>query len=172
MIELIDPFYNGVENEDIVKRISELMYEIQKDGVFAGKINRFALSYYAYLIAYNNNDIGFIYATEEHRYPNGLFIDMALLKEYRNKGIGKKVLDMFVNKHNDTLMFSEVLSNNISSNKISNDIGVRLDNGMYLFPKEKYSEFVESGEINNFYNATSKPELNATQVLRRIKNDR
>ena len=172
MINLIDPYENGNENVDVVNRIANLMCEIRCSGGFAGQMNRFALAYYSYLIQYNGKDVGFIYATGEYRYPSGLFIDMALLKDYRGKGIGKMVLDMFVNKHNDTLMFGEVKVNNVASNTISGEIGVSIAPGYYLFPKEMYNEFVQSGELEVFLNAMKKEEKSASEVLRRVMNER
>ncbi len=137
MIELVDPYEDNKENEDVVHRIWNVMSLIRKDGVFAGKLARFGTSYYSYLIRFDNKDIGFIYATPERRYTNGLFIDMALLNEYRGKGIGKEVLERFCLMHNDIYMFGEVLEDNKASNIISSKVGAEIAPGYYLFPKDK-----------------------------------
>ena len=172
MIELIDPYKDNKENEDIVHRIWNIMYLIREEGVFAGKPDRFAISYYSYLIRYDNKDIGFIYATPEQRYKNGLFIDMALLKEYRGKGIGKEVLENFCLNHNDIYMFGEVLEDNKASNIISSKVGVEIAPGYYLFPKDKYEEFINSGELDIFLNNIKQEELSGRELLRALMNNR
>lgn len=68
MIELVDPYKDDKENQDVINRIWNVMSMIRKDGVFAGKLDRFGTSYYSYLIRFDNKDIGFIYATPERRY--------------------------------------------------------------------------------------------------------
>ena len=172
MIDIIDAIYLNKENEDAVNRIYDLMYIIRRDGVFGGKESRFGISYFAWLVMLDGKDIGFIYATEEKSYKNGLFIDMALLKEYRGMGIGKYILNKFVCAHKDVFMFSEVLKNNIASNKMCGDVGICVSPCVYMFPRERYKEFVESGERDIFLEALKKPELNARQVLHRVMEDR
>ena len=172
MIELIDPYEDDKENEDVVNRIWNVMSLIRKDGVFAGKQDRFAISYFSYLIRYDNKDIGFIYATPERRYRNGLFIDMALLKEYRGKGIGKEVLEKFCLIHNNIYMFGEVLEYNKASNIISSKVGVEIAPGYYLFPKDKYEEFINSGELDKFLNNINQEELSGRELLRALMNNR
>ena len=86
-------------NESIYNEIYGIMNKLNEEGnVFAGKRDRLDFAPWSFLIKYNGEDVGFVYVTNEQRYNDGLFIDMAIIKEYRGLGIGKQALEQLLDE--------------------------------------------------------------------------
>lgn len=148
---------------DIWNRISDVMENIIKTsekGEFVGKYDRFRLSSITYLVTYNNEDVGFIYCVSEYRYDYAFFVDMAIKKEFRGKGIGKDVLSYFVSAYNSgPFLIGEVKKDNFASNKIASYIGTLIyqnEYNYYLLEKNRLAEFNKFNINNEFENSMNK----------------
>ena len=160
-------------NEDIWNRIEKIMFEIKNESGFVGKRDRFLKSNISCLITYDNNDVGFIYATQENRYSKGLFVDIVIKKEYRSKGIGKYVLSELSSRCN-VYLFGEIEESNVASNKIAEEVGIKIlssDKNYYFFFKEKYNEFLEINKNHDFEKAVLKNALNSNELYNGIINE-
>ena len=168
--------YGEVEYiEDVEKRIRKVMKEVQNEKGFTGKLDRLNCANSACIITYDNEDVGFIYATPEDRYSKGSFIDMVIKKEYRNLGIGGEILLSFCNGLKDwgIYLIGEVESDNIASNIICEKVGVKLIDGIhnyYLFPKENYKKFMENENIDSFIKAMGKNAKSSRELINEIMN--
>ena len=180
MVSLISPInWDEDENkyiisESIYNRMYAIMNKLNEEGnVFAGKKDRLDLAPISALITYNNIDVGFIYATSEFRYKDALFLDMAIIKEYRGHGIGKQTLIQFLDLIDpDEFIIGETKNNNQASNPLGDDIGVRIlesEYNYYLFPKSRYEEFIEHNKDNRFEKAMLKNTKNSEEILNEIK---
>ena len=157
-------------NESIYNEIYGIMNKLNEEGnVFAGKRDRLDFAPWSFLIKYNGEGVGFIYVTKEHRYQAGLFIDMAIIKEYRGLGIGKQALEQLLDEvKTQKFLIGEIKKNNEASNKLGNDIGIKILEGeynYYLFPKDRYEEFMEFNKDKKFEDAMLKANMNNTEVL-------
>lgn len=157
-------------NESIYNEIYGIMNKLNEEGnVFAGKRDRLDFAPWSFLIKYNGEGVGFIYVTKEHRYQAGLFIDMAIIKEYRGLGIGKQALEQLLDEvKTQKFLIGEIKKNNEVSNKLGNDIGIKILEGeynYYLFPKDRYEEFMEFNKDKKFEDAMLKANMNNTEVL-------
>lgn len=164
---------NYKPNESIYNKIYGIMNKLNEEGnVFAGKKDRLDFAQWSFLIKYNGEGVGFIYVTTEHRYQAGLFIDMAIIKEYRGLGIGKQALEQLLDEvKTQEFLIGEIKNNNEASNKLGNDIGIKILEGKfnyYLFPKDRYEEFMEFNKDKNFENAMLKANMNNTELLQYI----
>lgn len=165
MVDIKSVYYkengNSKYDSEISDRIENIINTIEKEkNVFPGKKDRLYTAAVAVLITVDDKDAGFIYATCENRYSKGLFIDMALLKEYRGLGYGKEALNQFVKRVNtgNVYLFGEIESTNVASNAIADHIGIKIidnDKNYYLFPKERLAEFLEKEDINILRHALS-----------------
>lgn len=160
-------------NESIYNKIYGIMNELNKEGnVFAGKKDRLDFAPWSFLIKYNGEDVGFIYITNEQRYKDGFFIDMAIIKEYRGLGIGKQALEQMLNQvKTKKFIIGEIKNTNEASNRLSNDIGIKLlegDFNYYLFPKDRYKEFIEFNKDEKFEKAMLKNTMNNSELLHYI----
>ena len=161
---------HGKTDDIICNRIIKLMYTISQDKVFCSSVNRLLFSYAAKLITYDNVDVGFIFAVKESRLDEAAFIDMAILKNYRGKNIGYRVLEYFVNIFNNTYFIGEVSKNNIASNTIAGRVGKEIVPGYYILPASNYDKLIEENKLDYFIDKLSKKQETASQILRRINN--
>ena len=160
-------------DESIFNKIYNIMNQLSQEGnVFAGKRNRLDFATYAFLINYNNVGIGFIYVTKESRYKDALFIDMAIIKEYRGKGIGKQALKQFLEEvQTKAFIIGETKIINEASNPLGDDLGIKIFEdryNYYLFPKGRYQEFLEFNKNKGFEKAMLKETLNSNELLRQV----
>lgn len=136
-----------------------------------GNDDRFVTSKITGLIVYKNIDVGFIYATVEHRYEAALFLDMAILPEYRNMKIGgiamEKLIHYFGNK---VMLIAETKKKNDATKNMGPKHGaiIPINNAnfdYYVFPKSRLQEI----DINIFEEAMSKPEKNGRQIKKSLQ---
>lgn len=164
---------NRKANESVYNKIYVIMDKLKEEGnVFAGKRDRLNFAYLSFLIKYNGLDVGFVYIIDENRYSDGLFIDMAIIKEYRGLGIGKQALEQIINKvKTEQFLIGEVKKDNDASNRLSNDIGIKIledKYNYYLFPKSRYEEFMKFNEDSRFERAMSKPNMNNIELMHQV----
>lgn len=165
-------------NESIYNKIYDIMNKLNEEGnVFSGKRDRLDFAESSFLIKYNGADVGFVYVAKEGRYRAGLFIDMAIIKEYRGLGIGKNVIEQLIDllKIGDNeFLIGEVKKDNEASNKLSADIGIKILDGkynFYLFPKSRYEEFMEFNKDNSFERAMQKANMTSNEMLHQTYED-
>lgn len=157
--------------------ILDIMEEMSKEGkVFSGREDRLATSLLALLIVYDNEPVGFFYATCESRYPEGLFIDMGILEEYRGLGIGREVLDEIMRLDlGERFLIGETKKSNFASNTVGNALGAKIgsyrNKVYYLFPKEKLNEFKIHNSDHRFEEAISHTTQSSKDIIREIMND-
>lgn len=147
-MKLIDGSSNHV-----FSRISNIMNRIQDEDYeseLVGSETRLLSADISCLIKEDKKDVGYLYLVTE--YKKGLyFLNMALLKEYRNKGIGtetlKKLLDNY--QYKDFLL-GEVNQDNIACLKMIEKInGIQVSPNHYLLQPERLEEFKEFIIRNN-----------------------
>ena len=178
MINLESTWYkdekgNIKSDESVFNKIYSIMNKLKQEGnVFAGKRNRLDFANSAFLIKYENEEIGFIYITKESRYKDALFIDMAIIKEYRGKGIGKLALKQFLEEvQTKAFIIGETKITNEASNPLGNDLGIKIledKYDYYLFPKSRYEEFLKFNKDKEFEKAMSKEALNSNELLHQV----
>lgn len=162
--------YDKNDNSDIVQRCVKIWYQLDER---IGNDARICLSPVTGLITYNNTDIGFICATSERRYKKGLFLDMAILDKYRNRGIGKSVMERFIfnyNYINEKYLIGETTKDNFAANinglRLGVIIPVQADYNFYLFSKNKINDF----NLDEFANAVGNDEESYAEAMQKIKN--
>lgn len=171
MVELEWTWYIDENNElrpieSVYNKIYSVMNELKKEGnIFAGKIDRLNFTIYSCVIKYNNEPIGFIYATPEGRYDYALFIDMAILKEYRGKGFGKQALKQFSEIKTKKFLIAETKDNGTLGEGIAVKIFEDKYN-YYLLPRSRYKEFMEFNKDMQFEKAILE-ENNQYQLIKK-----
>ena len=178
MVELESTWYQNEDgsytlNETVFERIYGIMSILYKEGnVFTGKRDRLDYSSWGALIKYNKEEVGFIYITKEQRYNPGLFLDMAIIKDYRGLGIAKEALSIFLNAVNtERFIIGETKKNNAASNPLGDDLGIKIledKYNYYLFPKSRYEEFMEFNEDHRFEKAMLKDTLDSGELIRQL----
>lgn len=130
----------------LINRVKKVMSILGREGVFAGKESRFVSSKLAFLITVDGQDAGFIYfVNEDNKSSKILFLDLAVLKEYRGKEVAytymKEILD---NKEliKNRFVIAEVEETNKSSLRLLEKFGsVKVGNKHYLLQPERLIEF-------------------------------
>ena len=175
---------NSINQNEIYERLSTILFKIKKESIennedIIGREDRVVASEILQLITYNGHDVGFIYATVEQRYKDGLFIDMALLKKARGNGIGRIALEKISNNYADNkFLIGEAKKENVASNIISEICGAKIpfDNdeqigfNYYIFPKTKLQEFLEHNKDNRFQKAMVHETQSSSTIINEIKN--
>lgn len=140
-------------SERIFSRILNVMTKIQDEAAeneFVGKTDRLFSSDISCLIVEDKRDVGFLYLLSERK--NGLyFLDMALLKEYRNKGIGFLALKELLDSYNySEFVLGEVKEDNTACLSILNKLNsIKVSENHYLLQPERIEEFKEFISKNN-----------------------
>ena len=134
-----------VNDSDGYKKICELYKDPEINGTFDGyRDDRIVASEISFLIYLNDLPIGYILLVREKERKESLAVDIAIKKEYRTKGYGKKAVEIFKDKFlkqiKDTLHF-QVKKENVAAIKIL-DI---LD-----------SEYIETKDDSDFYKISSR----------------
>lgn len=119
-----DVFVKFISEKEDFDILMDLYNKEEINSTFAGyRADRLLSSDYSFLIYLDKLPIGFILCVREYARKNNLSIDMALLKDYRNKGYGRKALeifrDVFLHQIPDDLIV-EVDKFNISANAVKN----------------------------------------------------
>ena len=118
----------------------KLIYGLNDQGLFDElecDYMRVVTSFLNLLVYYKNKMIGIVNFNTEYT-KDFIFIDLYIIKEYQNKGLGKiityYVVDMF--KNNKELLISQTKENNIQANKVLSKLGNLImkhkDNNYYL----------------------------------------
>lgn len=155
---------------DNFNKIMNMYYKLSEKPGFSSTDKRIIAANYAYLIQDDNKDAGFIIGVPERKNKlEFLAIDMVLLEEFRNKGIGSKALSYLVNaivhEEDDRYIIGEIKKENIASNKISEKVGALVKKGdanYYVFPKEKKEEFLNTGYLEKL----DSEAINAREIVR------
>ena len=156
-------FYSD-EDYPIYQRIINVMGILKEEGVFCGQVRRLAFSCPTFLITKDNKDIGFVYFAEEN---NGkvLSVDMGIIQEYRNRGIGYTLLENLVTQLTlkvSSYVMAEVKPDNLASLKMVNKLGgVYIGDNYYLLQPERKQNLLKD-IANNKINLGN----NYTKVLR------
>jgi len=134
-----------VNDSDGYKKIVELYKDPEINATFDGyRRDRVAASEISFLICLNDLPIGYILLVREKDRKESLGVDIAIKKDYRAKGYGKKTMEIFKQKFlkqiKDTMHF-QVKKENIAAIKIL-DI---LDN-----------EYIETKDDTDFYKISSR----------------
>lgn len=108
--------------------LNELYMQSEINGTFGGyRVDRIVGSEISFLIKLGDKPIGFILLVREFKRKNDLSIDIAISKEYRKNGYGKKAMEIFKEKYvhriNESLI-AEVNKQNVPANKIINVLDV------------------------------------------------
>ena len=117
-----------VTESDQFDILSELYQQSEINGTFGGyRVDRIVGAEISFLINLNDKPIGFILLVREFKRKNDLSIDIAISKEYRKKGYGRKAMEIFKEKYvpriNDSLI-AEVNKQNVAANKLINVLDV------------------------------------------------
>lgn len=139
-MKLIDGSSNHVFSRilNVMNRIQDEDYESE----LIGSETRLLSADISCLIKEDKKEVGFLYLVTE--YTKGLyFLDIALLKGYRNKGIGtaalKELLDTYQYKD---FILGEVKEDNIACLKMINKLNaVQISPTHYLLQPERLEEF-------------------------------
>ena len=165
-ITLYEVYQDEVDVE-VKNKIINLMCIFNQEKVFSSSLVRLFKSVSAKLIKYDENDVGFIMAVAEDRLPGPFFIDMSILKEYRGKKIGYKVLDYFVNYYHKTYFIGEVSEDNIASNNISSKIGKMFAPGYYILPASNYDKAIKENKLDDFIVGVAKIQESKSEIFSR-----
>ena len=133
---------------DIANKCVDVWYKTDER---IGNENRIRLAYLAGLIVYKNEEVGYICVVGEKRYKKVVFVDMSIIKEYRNMGIGSSAMGELISNYNySEYLIGEVTKNNIGANKSAAKFGslipINNDHNYYMFSKRG----LESFNINEF----------------------
>lgn len=156
MIELIDGMSTNKYGMDYID-VSNVIYNMMghEDGIkeiFYYKRDRLLASYPSYLILNDGNIVGFINLVYEG-IDNIRFIDQAIIKKYRNQGIGRESLKKMKLEFYKAYIIGETKKNNILSNNSAKEIASIIyekdDINYYLFQdrKEAFLNSLEYKEL-------------------------
>ena len=125
MRDILDVKYT--KNASGIDAIIDLYEKKEINKTFGGfRPDRLMSSSYHFLITLNDKNIGFILLVKEKQNKQVLFLDIAILKKYRNKGYGKEALILFKEKYAYQIqdaIIAETQKENIGINKIMYNIG-------------------------------------------------
>lgn len=142
-VKLVDASSSD-RNSNIIKNMMQTEEGIKE--IFKNRIDRLSSSYYSCLIIVNEEIAGFVNLVEEKRNKDFYFLDMGIKKEYRNKGIGTKALEIILNLDIDRFIINETKETNLLANSSINKIGYILfskdEKNYYLLQKDKIDRFI------------------------------
>ena len=131
--------------------------------IFRGKTDRLLASFCTVLVYADKEIAGFINLVDEHIDSRFNFVDMGILEKYRGMGVGKKALKELMKALPDDFFIGEVKKDNVASNKLSEDLGVRVldtdDRNFYLLQKKRLDEFFEYDGIEKLNQKIHKEEI-------------
>ena len=130
------------------KRIREMM---KNEEFFKDKLERQHLCEISALILADYKEAGFVNLIRMNRNDNFLFLDMVILEEYRNKGLGKEVFKILQMRGFYNLIFAAANVNNIGANKTAEEVCLKVgtinEDNIYLVQKERYTEFISGNYL-------------------------
>ena len=159
MIELIDGLsanrYN-ITYMDVYEEIYRMMgHEPGIKEIFYTKQDRLAAANPMCLILVSGRPVGFINLVQEE-IDNIKFLDAAIIKKYRNRGIGKEAIQRFRPDLYNAFVVGETLKTNLSANTLGKELGVHVyfgkHNNYYLFQPDRLEEFSRSEEFQELKN--------------------
>lgn len=135
-------------NDEISFRILKLMNRLHKERIgyeFVGIERRFKASLISFLIVEDNEDIGFMYLTDEDK-PGMFFLDISILRNYRFKGIGYEAIKELLNRYKNcgvkNFVLAEVETDNIACLKVMKKLGsIQVSEKHFLLQPERIMEF-------------------------------
>lgn len=135
-----------------IARIREMM---GSEEVFKNRKDRQRLSEISAIILADYKEAGFVNLVRENKSESFLFLDMVILEEYRNKGVGKKVFEILQSFGIYSLIFAAAKIDNIAANKTAEEVCIRVatidDNNIYLVQKDRYDEFITHNYMSELY---------------------
>ena len=159
MLELEFEPYLDVYNK--IQKIMKTDKDLRK--IFYNKQDRLLYSAIYCLIKNDEIDIGFINMVKE-RIDNIYFLDQGIMEKYRNKGYGRKSIELFMKSVDfDEYLIGETKKDNFLSNlsarKISELIYETNDRNFYLFQPERKEEFIYSEDYVKFKKYINKKKI-------------
>lgn len=135
-------------SEEVRLRISNIMDRLHRERIgyeFAGVSRRFRASVISFLIVDNNEDIGFLYLTDEDK-PDMLFLDISILRQYRGEGIGYKAIKELLNRCRNCgvrhFILAEVEPDNIACLNVMKKLkSIQVSQKHFLLQPERIKEF-------------------------------
>ena len=135
-------------NDEIMLRILNVIDKLHRERIgyeFVGTHRRFKAALISFLIVENNEDIGFIYLTDEEK-PEMFFLDISILRKHRGKGIGyeaiKELLDRYKNCGVKNFILAEVEPDNEACLNVMKKLGsIQVAEKYFLLQPERINEF-------------------------------
>lgn len=151
-VELITNPRDKVELE-ISKIFNYSDYEISK--LFYDQYPRLDKSEFVSLIESNNQVLGFLNLVDE-KVDNTLFLDIAVMKEFRNQQLGKKAIMKMLESYNTSkYLIAETQIDNVSAKRMLNFFG-----DAFYQEKDRVYYFIENVRTcNDFLNEYSFEQL-------------
>ena len=141
--------------------------------IFHGKRDRLLSSFCTVLVYADGEVVGFINLVDEHIDPRFCFVDMGILEKYRDRGIGKKALNKLMNALPDDFFIGEVKKDNVASNQLSENLGVRIssteDRNFYLLRREDFDEFMDYDGMEKLNKKIDKEKPRQKKIKRNSK---
>lgn len=152
MIDLIRVYIRD-DNLPLINRIEAVMSKLKKELCFSGSRTRLLLSKLAFLITVDEEDAGFIYfVNEDDKTKEILFLDLAVLSEYRNQKVASACLKKILNDDNlikNRFVLAEVSPDNEASLGLMKSLGtIQVSHKHFLLQPNRLEEFNNHIRIN------------------------
>lgn len=136
------------DDKGTMKIIDMMKNEDGISDIFKTRIDRVATAEYSFLILLNDIEVGFVLLVPEKLNYDFYFLDVGIKKEYRNMGIGTKVLNKLIEMNFSKYIIVETQESNELANSSISKVGIKLSieyhTNIYLLQKDKKEEFDKS----------------------------
>lgn len=135
-------------NDNISFRIIKVMNKIRSQSInyeFWGNESRFKASIISFLIREDDQDVGFMYLTDEQK-PGMLFLDISIIKSYRARGLGYEAIKELLKRYNNCgvkqFILAEVENDNTACLNVMKKLGaIEISEKHFLLQPERLVEF-------------------------------